>query len=88
VSGPIELTVGQLLLLNPNAWINLVGMFPLPHDTKKIEDIPAFELPPGYKLLLVARDEVVLLQRQPPALFAYNKQAYEWQPVQLAAKEG
>ena len=85
--GPVPIDVGQLLLIDPNAYINLVLMFPLPEGVKKEEDIPAFVLPANYKLLQVGPHEAVLVSRNPPGIFAYDKKAYAWKPVNVAAKK-
>jgi hypothetical protein len=82
--GPIPVTPAQLLLLDPNAYVNLIGLFPLPDNVKTLDDVPAFELPVGFKLLQVGPREVVLVRRTPPGLFAYDRKAFEWKPVQLA----
>jgi len=81
---PIPITPAQLLLVDPNAYINLVLMFPLPEGTKSLDDVPAFELDrKKFQLLLVAPHEAVLLSKDPPGIFAYDKEAYAWKPVPM-----
>jgi len=90
--GPVPISVGQLLLIDPNAYINLITQFPdASHDPnnppKKIEDIPAYVLPANFKLLQVGPRDVVLVSKNPPGIFAYDKKDYTWKAVNVVAKK-
>ena len=82
MSEPVAITPGQLLLLDCNAYVNLITMFPLPENVKRVEDIPAFELPADYKLLMLGPKEFALICRNPPGLFAYVPWNHCWERVQ------
>jgi hypothetical protein len=90
--GPVPIDVGQLLLIDPNAYVNLILQFPDAsvdpnNPPKKIEDIQAYVLPANFKLLLVAPHEAVLVSRNPPGIFAYDKKDFAWKPVNVVAKK-
>jgi hypothetical protein len=86
--GPVAVTPAQLLMLNPNAYINLILMFPLPEGVKKEEDIPAFELPANFRLFAVTAHDVVLVSKNPPSIFAYDEKAYAWKPMKVTPEKG
>ena len=86
MSSPLPISEGQLLLLNPEAYVNLIEMFPF--EAKSIDEIDAFRLPKDYKLLQVGPREAVLVCRNPPSIFEYNKQARTWSAVKLEMKKG
>ena len=81
---PLPINEGQLLLIDPEAYVNLLELFP--SDAKSIDEIEAFRLDKNHKLLAVGPREAVLVRRSPPAIFAYSKSARKWEPVQLEAK--
>lgn len=82
-SGPIPITPGQLLLLDPTAYVNLLLMFPWPEGVKSIDDLPAFELDGRkHQLLLIGPREVVLLSKSPPGILHFDKKKCEWIPLQ------
>lgn len=90
--GPVPIDVGQLLLIDPNAYINLITQFPDAgadpnNPPKKIEDIQAYVLPANFKLLLVSAHEAVLVSRNPPGIFAFDKKDNSWKPVNVVAKK-
>jgi len=89
VNVPLPISEGQLLLIDPEAYVNLLEMFPeWDERARTLEDIEAFKLDKNHKLLAVGPREAVLVRRSPPGIFAYNKSARKWEPVQLEAKRG
>lgn len=76
------MTVGQLLLVDPLAFVNLCELFPPPPGTKSIDDIPALELDPKqHQLLLLPNNDVVLLQKNPPQVLLFEPKTCKWVPV-------
>jgi len=86
MDAPVAVSPAQLLLIDANAYANLVIMFPLPEGVTKEEDIPAFELPPAFRLLAVSPRDVVLVSKDPPGIFAYDREAHEWKPLESVQK--
>lgn len=91
--GPVPISVGQLLVINPNAYVNLTLQFPdasydEKNPPKKLEDIQAYELPSNFKLLLVGPREAVVVSRNPPGIFAFDEKELKWKPVKVAPEKG
>jgi len=77
----VKITPGQLLLIDPNAYINLIHLFPIPEGVKTWEDLPAFELPLDYQLAMVAPKDVILICKKPPHIMRFDRSKMEWVPT-------
>lgn len=86
VSAPVPLSEGDLLIIDPQAYVDLLEMFPSPPCRE--EDVQAFVLPREYKLFLFGRtkDDIILLRRDPPAGFKHNRETLKWEPVQVVQR--
>jgi hypothetical protein len=71
-----KITLGQLLLIDIHAYVNLALMFP--HDARTTEEIPALILPDNYMLVLTERRELYLISKTPSAIKRFDKKSLEW----------
>jgi len=71
-----KISPGDLLLHDPNAYVNLCLMFP--HDARTIDEIPALTLPDGYMLALLETKDIVLISKTPPVIWLFDKKALTW----------
>ena len=79
-----KLTLGQLLMLDPTAYVNLCLMFP--HNAKSLEEIPALTLPESYIVVMVPPRQIFLLSRQPPSAMLFDRKKAEWVRVDEETK--
>lgn len=80
-NGPAPITAGQLLLLDPLCYVNLLELFP-PDGAKSIDEIQALSLDPQqHQLLLLPDNTVVLLQKRPPSILLFERKTCKWVPV-------
>lgn len=78
--GPIPITASDLLLVDPNAYINL-WLLLSDGDPEK-----HWQLNPNqHQLLLVGPHEAVLLCKSPPMLLGFDKKDHAWK--QIAVKD-
>lgn len=87
VSAPVPLSEGDLLVIDPQAYVNLLEMFPSPPCRE--EDVQAFVLPREFKLFLFGRTkaDIILLRRDPVGAFKHNPGTLKWEPVQVATMQ-
>ena len=74
----VPITAAQLLMIDPNAYINLCLMFPYDDDN------PLLELLPTFQLAIMGRDTAVLLSKTPPATLCFDKQKCVWVSIKEA----
>lgn len=72
----VKITLGQLLLIDPHAYVNLCLMFP--HDARTVDEIPALILPENYMLLMSEQRALYLISKTPSTIKRFDKKSLEW----------
>lgn len=73
-----KITLGQLLVIDPEAYVNLCLRYP--HGASSYEEIQALKLPEGHIAAADSTGNIFLAIKDPPALLRFDKKKLEWVP--------
>lgn len=71
-----RISLGDLLLHNPNAYAALCLMFP--PDARTIGEIQALTLSSNYMTVLTEHNDIFLISKTPPEIKRYDKKTHVW----------